>query len=309
MSIGDDETNNGELGAPEYLVYRVLFEMDRKDNRETSRTRIHKLCCLVDRYLQEEYNRDVGLPKHWYMYGPTIDEALINRTIIFQGKANHFSGEAYYPADQVSESDFDHLSEDLKDDIFNAVIATIKEHGDKSAEELREYQYNNFAPNEFVRAFGDLRWYLQLSSESEPNEDLSHFLDTGQKTRIERKLDEMLVAFDKENNSDIYGLYLDWDDTFRMMNELGRSPRELLDFLEMFVEAVAKLTLRFQDHSHITEERLKEWEIENEEIKTDLQNKIKRKRKEALNQRDYQNTLDTVSESYNETIFDELEDL
>lgn len=309
MSDGDGETDGGELGAPEYLVYRVLFEMDRKDNRETSRTRVHKLCCLVDRYLQEEYDRDVGLPKHWYMYGRTVDEALIDRSIIFQGKASYFSGEAYYPADQVSESDFDHLPEGLKDDVFNAVITITEEHGDKTAEELREYQYNNFAPNEFVRALGDLRWYLQLSSESEPNENLSHFLDPDQKSRIERMLDEMLVAFDEERNSNAYDLYLDWDDTFRLMNELGRSPRELLDFLEMFVEAIAKLALRFEDHSHITEERLEEWEEENEEIKTDLQNRIERKRKEALEQREYQNTLDTVSESYNETVFDELEDL
>ena len=308
MSDMDPANRDRNLGPPEYLVYRVLLEMDRKDGQQTSRTRIHKLCCLVDRRLKEQYGRDIGLPTHWYMYGRVVEEALIDRSVIFQGKAAHFSGNAYYPADQIRDSDFEHLEAELKDDISRAVLEVIDDHGAKSAEELREYQYREFAPNDFVRAYGDLRWHLQLIQDRQPDVTFSLFLPPDEKSRIERMLDEMLVAFDAENNSEIYELYLDWDDTFRMMNEMGRSPRELLEFLEMFIEAVAKLGFRFEDHAHITDGRLEEWERENDEIERDLVNEIQRKRNEALEQRAYGESLERVSEAYNDAIFDELED-
>lgn len=310
MSSSDRDGDNGELGAAEYLVYRVVSERHSRDNQETSRTRIHKLCCLVDRRLNDVYDRNIGLPKYWYKYGRTIDESLINRSVLFTPRANHFPGQAYYPADQISESDFDHLPEDLKDDIYQAVIEIIDEHGDKSAEKLQEYQYNNFAPNEFIRAYADLRWHLAyLSTMNEDQDTFDRFLDRKQKSRIEEMLDEMLAEFDEEEYQEIYSLYLDWDDTLRLMNELGRSPREMLDFLEMFVEAIAKIAIRFNDNSNISEGKFSEWEEEKSEVKTDLRNKIQRKRKEAIKQRDYQGSLEAISESYNEAIFEELEDM
>jgi len=299
----------GDLGPPEYLLYRVAAERHDQDGRETGRTRIHKLCCLADRLLAQEYNREVGLPKYWYMYGRTISEAHLNSAVTYRPNANHFGGQAYYPADQVSESDFDHLSEDLKDDIYNAVQSVVTEHGDKTAEELEEFQYQNFAPDDFVIAYADLRWYLNTISQDEDQHRLSQFVAPDETTRIEELLDEMLANFDEERYSEIHDIYLDWDDTIRLLVDIGRSPRELHDFTEIFIEGAARIILRFEENSNIDSEALDEWREEKEKVRKDLQNRVTQKRKEALSERQSTSALDSVADSYNTAISEELNDL
>jgi len=299
----------GDLEPPEYLLYRVAAERHEQDGRETGRTRIHKLCCLADRLLAQEYDQEVGLPKYWYKYGRTISEAHLNSAVTYRPNANHFGGQAYYPADQVSESDFDHLSENLKDDIYNAVQSVVTEHGDKTAEELEESQYQNFAPDDFVIAYADLRWYLNTISQDEDQHRLSQFVAPDEKTRIEELLDEMLATFDEECYSEIHDIYLDWDDTMRLLVDVGRSPRELHDFTEIFIEGAARIILRFEEHSNIDSEVLEDWREEKTKVRKDLQSRVTQKRKEALSERQSTSALDSVADSYNTAISEELDDL
>lgn len=298
-----------DLGPSEYLVYRILWELRENTGGETGRTKFHKLCILADKKLKREYDREIGLPQYWYKYGKTLAETEINDAVTFTPTSNHRRGYAYYPADQVSESDFDELDEDLKDDIFQVAIEVIDEHGDKDYQELERYQYENFAPHEFVTAYGNLRWYLSSISLDRNQKTFEHFTDPSAKSKIEELLDDMLTSFDKGEFEDIYGLYLDWDDTTRLLNEEGASARELLDFTETFIEAFAKAVLRFKDRSNISEARIETWEEEKEKVLNDLEKKIQRRRASALSGRSISGELHDVSEAYNETIRDELEDI
>lgn len=305
-SAGDESDAN--LGPPEYLVYRILWELRENTGGETGRTKFHKLCVLADRKLSEEYDRDIGLPQYWYKYGKTLAESEINDRVTFTPTSNHRRGYAYYPAEQVSENDFDHLDEDLKDDIFQVAIEVVAEHGDKNYQELEQYQYENFPPHEFVTAYGNFRWYLSSISLDRDQKTIEHFTDPAAKSRIEELLDEMLISFDEEPFAEIYDLYLDWDDTIRLLNEEGASARELLDFTETFIEAMAKAVLRFKDREHISEDRLTEWKKEKQKVLNDLETKIERRRESALSGRSLSGELQEVSDSYNETISDELEE-
>ncbi|WP_311171769.1 hypothetical protein [Halobellus ordinarius] len=298
-----------DLGPPEYLVYRVLWELRENTGGETGRTKFHKLCILADKKLNEKYDRDIGLPQYWYKYGKTLAESEIDDAVTFTPHSNHRRGFAYYPAEQVSESDFDHLDEDLKDDIFQATIEIVDEHGEKNYKELEKYQYENFPPHKFVTAYGNFRWYLSSISLDRDQKTIEHFTDPSEKSTIEELLDEMLVSFDEREFEEIYDLYLDWDDTVRLLNEEGASARELLDFTETFIEAIAKAVLRFKDRSHISEDRLSKWEEEKEKVLKDLESKIQRRRESALSGRSMSRELRNISDSYNETISDELEDL
>jgi len=306
------DTAEGEsdfnLGPPEYLVYRILWELRENTGGETGRTKFHKLCILADKKLNDEYDREIGLPQYWYKYGKTLAESEINEAVTFTPHSNHRRGYAYYPADQVSESDFDQLEEDLKDDIFEASIEVVDEHGTKDYQELEKYQYENFPPHEFVTAYGDFRWYLSSLSLDRDQKTFEHFTDPSAKSTIEELLDEMLISFDVDEFGEIHGLYLDWDDTIRLLNEEGASARELLDFTETFIEAFAKAVLRFKERSHISEARLNEWEEEKEKVLNDLEKKIQRRRESALSGRSLSSEFRDVSDSYNETITDELED-
>lgn len=309
MSESVEGESDFDLGPSEYLVYRVLWELRENTGGETGRTKFHKLCILADKKLNEEYDRDIGLPQYWYKYGKTLAESEIDGAVTFTPHSNHRRGYAYYPADQVSESDFDHLNEGLKDDIFEVAIEVVDEHGEKDYQELERYQYENFPPHEFVTAYGDFRWYLSSISIDRNQKTIEHFTDPSQKSRIEELLDEMLVSFDEDEFGEIYDLYLDWDDTVRLLNEEGASARELLDFTETFIEAIAKAVLRFKDQSHISDSRLEKWEEEKEKVLSDLEKKIQRRRRSALSGRSPSGELRDVSDSYNETISDELEEL
>lgn len=298
-----------DFGPSEYLVYRVLWELRENTGGETGRTKFHKLCILADKKLNKEYDRDIGLPQYWYKYGKTLAESEIDGAVTFTPHSNHRRGFAYYPADQVSESDFDHLDEDLKDDIFQVTIEVVDEHGDKDYQELEKYQYENFPPHEFVTAYGNFRWYLSSISFDRNQKTIEYFTDSSEKSMIEELLDEMLISFDEDAFEEIYDLYLDWDDTVRLLNEEGASARELLDFTETFIEAIAKAVLRFKDQSHISESRLEKWGDEKEKVLNDLEKKIQRRRESALSGRSLSGELCNVSDSYNETISDELEDI
>lgn len=309
MSESVEGESDFDLGPSEYLVYRVLWELRENTGGETGRTKFHKLCILADKKLNEGYDRDIGLPQYWYKYGKTLAESEIDGAVTFTPTSNHRRGYAYYPADQVSESDFDHLDEDLKDDIFEVAIEVVDKHGEKDYQELEKYQYENFPPHEFVTAYGDFRWYLSSISLDRDQKTIEHFTDPSQKSRIDELLDEMLVSFDEDEFGEIYDLYLDWDDTVRLLNEEGASARELLDFTETFIEAIAKAVLRFKDQSHISDSRLEKWEEEKEKVLSDLEKKIQRRRRSSLSGRSPSGELRDVSDSYNETISDELEDL
>ena len=298
-----------DFGPPEYLLYRVLSELREQEGGGAGRTKVHKLCILTDRKLDEDFDREIALPKYWYKYGKTLAESELDTSVAFTPRAQYRRGFAYYPADQVSETDFDHLQEDLKDDIYNSAYEVVDEHGDKDYEELERYQYENFSPHEFITSYGDFRWYLASRSIDENQSTFEEFLAPSEKSTIEQMLDSMLIAFDKEEFGKIYEQYLEWDDTIRLLSDQGASARELLDFTELFIEAFAKIVLRLKDRENISEERITKWQAEKEEALEDFETKVERKRRSALLGREVSGELDRVSESYNESISDELEDI
>lgn len=310
--MSESENEIGDLGPSEYLFYRVLVDRDNQNDRETSRTRIHKLCCLSDRRLKETYGHDIGFPKHWDKYGRVAEEHSINRDIIFGPNANTFGGQAYYPADQVSETDFDHIDSELKEDIFRAVRETIKKHGEKTSEELQEIQYSNYSPNKFIQLYGDLRWHLaalSLEQDKPQQSTVSAFHSEPKRSEVERLLDEMLINFPEEEYSEIYNLYLTWDDTMRLLEENDARPREKLDFLENFIQKLSKIVLRFEHRSDIPDYRIERWREDKPRHKQELEDQINRVRERALNGREISGVLESVSESYNKSVIDSINDI
>lgn len=309
MSAGSaPEIDRDDLGPPEYLSYRTLRERRSQFGGETSRTQFHKLCCLADRYLKDELQRDIGFPKHWYKYGRMAHEGLISSAVTFTPQANHKPGQAYYPADRVSDGDFDHLDEDLKDDIFSAARRVVADHGDKTAQELEELQYTSDAPNEFVEAFGNLRWHLSARTIAQEDQSaLDAFVTEERKTSMEDLLDDMLRDFPEDEYGEVYEEYLLWDDTFRLLYDQGASPRVLKEFLESFIDSLSKICLRFEDNSNIPDEEIESWEEEKTDEISNLKESIKRKRKLVVQERHPTDELETVSAAYNESIEDEID--
>lgn len=306
-----DEENSRELGPPEYLVWRVLTESYKLTNQETSRTQAHKLSCFTDRYLSDEYDRDILLPKIWYRYGRMLEELYIDDSVAFTPSALHQPGQAYYPADRISESDFDHLNEDLKDDIFEASNHIVEKYGELNAEELETIQYEDHYPNRHVRAYGDLRSYLSSIRLDWPNQRTLAEYAEGEPIIFERYLNQMLEYYPKDSKlfDDLYETYLTWDDTIRIMNSQGASGRELVDFVESWIKTLSEAVLRIEYNSNIPDERIEEWTSDRHEIIESFNNKVEEKRASILIDQEEMEELGVISKSYNRTITEEIEEL
>lgn len=295
------------LGPAEYLLYRVLVERREQDNLETGRTKFFKLACLTDALLHDEYELDVKLPWHWYKYGGVVEAHSYDRSIVFAPSANHQDGQAYYPANEIEESDFD-ISEESADIIRESARLTVDEYGTWDRDDLEQLHYKRFAPNGFIQLYSDLRWGLVALILDDVNfrqRSISEF-QIGEDHYIEQHLDEMLVAFPDEDYEDTYEHYLAWDDTMRLLVEEDARPKAMHDFLEMFITRLSEITLRFVHRHNIPERRLKQWREERPEKVKKLHNSIQEVRIGLLEGRPSQNILQSVAEAYEETITEQL---
>lgn len=298
------------LGPAEYLLYRVLVERREQDNIETGRTKFFKLACLANARLQDEYDLDVELPWHWYKYGGVVEAHSYDRSIVFAPSANHQDGQAYYPAKEVEESDFD-ISDQTAEVIGEAARRTVEEYGTWDRDELEQLHYEEFAPNEFIRLYSELRWGLVALILDDGNfrqRSISEF-QIGDDHYLEQTLDEMLVAFPEVEYANIYEYYLAWDDTMRLLVEEDARPKVMHDFLEMFITRLSEITLRFVHRHNIPERRLEQWRGERPGKIEALDRSIQEVRTGLLEDRPSQHILQSVAEAYEATITEQLAEL
>ncbi|CQH64115.1 uncharacterized protein HHUB_4282 (plasmid) [Halobacterium hubeiense] len=296
--------NTYDLGASEYLVYRVLMERREQDNQETGRTKFFKLSCLTDRRLIEKEGVNIGFPRHWYKYGEVVEEHSINPAVIFAPSANHQEGQAYYPANQVSEADFS-LEEDLKNAIFRTANSVVQEHGTKNRKQLEQLQYREYAHDEFIRTYSDLRWHL--SAESQAHEEglksLDHF--SSELSQTEELLNEMFRTYPEEEYEEVYHYFLTWEDTMRMLVEENAHPGRQLAFLEFFIEKLSQITLRFLYRQNIPERRLESWLEEKPKHIEELDTRLESVREGLIEERPTSEIFYELSDSYDQVILTE----
>ncbi len=186
---------------------------------------------------------------------------------------------------------------------------TVSSHGKKSAKDLKNHQYKNHVEDPFIDAYTQLRaqfeavdldqQHLITRWQDEPGDPVEHYLD------------QMLVSYPEERQyySDVFGAYLDWDDTFRLMYEEDYPASQLKSFLEFFVEKLSESTLRLLYNHGIPENRLADWEEEREDVIEELENGVEETRAELLEGREVPEVLDTVSDSFSSVIAEEMDEI
>lgn len=314
---GEDETKTGanedgdqeKLGPKEYLGYRVLRERELQDSQPTSRSVFWKLCCEVDRMLLEKHNLNIEFPRHWYRYGEVAEVHSLSRGFFNAPQARFWEGQELYPNQDVAEVEFDVTFEE-RETIRQTAHTVVNRLGKESAESLKRRQYTRYSPNEFVEIYSHLRSHLEASDVETGDYQqgaLGDFVDAD-RGYVENLLDKMLLSYpeDQSGYKDMYRLYLRWDDTMRMLIEQGQSVHEQKIFLELFVEKLSQIVLRFEHTHAIPKDRIEEWKEEKPEHFEELRKGIDDIRGECLQQRDFSGELESISEVYDRVVLNDI---
>lgn len=297
-----------ELGPKEYLGYWVLREREETGGQPISRSVFWKLCCLADRRLKNEYEHDIQFPRHWYKYGEVGEAHSLTRDFFNAPQARFWQGQEYHTK-EIPETAFD-VGNEERVLIHRAARETVEEYYDLGAQGLKEVQYREFAPNDFIQSYSRLRKHLgsldEVEAENSRQTGIGDYMDSGQRNYIEQLLDDMITTYPREIYSDIYRLYLRWDDTMRMLVEQQRSVHEQKVFLEFFVEKLSEITLRFEHNNAIPEEKLEEWYQERDAHINELNDGIEETRQECLSRREMSGELEAISEIYDKVVIDQI---
>lgn len=300
-----DEYESGQLGAPEYLGYQLIVKIKDRSKRQISRSKFLKLNCIADRFLQEELDTNIELPRYWYKYGEILCEQAINDEFYHAPSARGYSGQQYLTSREYSPDEFD-ITEKERQKIENAAEWAALRFAKRNAEQIKSHQYRTHAPKEFIRAYSELREQLDLN-DLEKQTIISSF-EEGKEPVIDL-LDEMLLTYPKDKYASIYRLYLRWDDTARLIVKQERDFELLNDFLDQFIEALSKVELRFKHSENVPEERLGQWCEQRDEILNGFENTLQDRRRDLLAGQETSGSLEKVASEYNKAAADLIQNV
>lgn len=300
----------GNLGAVEYLGHQLLTH-HQEQRGLVPKTVFHKLWCISDRHLKDNHELDIGLPRYWYKYGEMADEQSVNSEFYVAPSAP-WGGQAYKPVWELEPSDFD-ISDTERELIDSTVKWTLNRFKRRNSHYLESYQYQVYSPNNFIRAYSELRAHLQHMNLNSQEVLTQHtfrpeFEVESNEELIEAYLDELVIIY-PENDDDfaaLQTLFLRWDDTARLLLEQGESYEELDLFLDTFVETLSQTVLQIKYHSHVPENQLSRWSKNAHKEISDFESYLDNYRAKILEDRELSGVLESVAETYDETVISDL---
>lgn len=299
-----------EFGEPEFLGWLLLKKLKEQSDDQISRSKFLKLCCITDRRLIDVHEYEVGLPRYWYMYGELTNEHEFSNRFYNAPLAIGWDGQQYLPK-ELHVTAFE-VSEEGLESIPRAIDWTVREFGRKNVEEIKRHQYEEYAENDFIRKYSELRWLLSTIDLGE-QERLENYGNGGESNEeyLKRQLDEMMDVYPDEENryEDMKRVYFRWDDTMRLMVDQSVEYSRVAEFLDEFIEVLSKNVLRFTYNQHISDERLADWEEDAAETKSEFTSHLREVRSELLRDRSRSTELDRVSAAYSESIEEQIEQL
>lgn len=292
--LGDD--------ACDFLCYQLLRQLDtaQRDGRSITRTQFLKIAPIADRVLADEYDRELGLPRYWYMYGEVLNEKPLNSGYYTTTDAP-WGGKAIELAPGTSPNAFD-VADDVRRDVYEVARRLANDFANEHSMELKEYQYREYAPNEFVIAFDDFRDFI--SNTDQQSTTLDRFLSEGgsysREAEAQSLLDDVLIEYPEDTYDEMYEVFLEWEDTTRLLLEQGTSFEEIEGLLSDFWETFSKVELRLRHEQNTPREQKLEWEDNRNDVKQEFRDRLTDIREDALGNRDSCNVLESVAESYSE---------
>lgn len=297
----------GTLGAVEYLGHQLL--MHHQEQRGlVPVTVFHKLWSISARHLQDNYETDIGVPRYWYKYGEMVDEQSVDDGFYGMSSAP-WGGRAYKPVWELEAEDFEITAEE-RELIDSTVKWTLNRFKRRKTRYLESFQYQTHSPNSFIRAYSELREHLQYMDLDNQEVLTQHEFEVDSNEElITAYLDELVITY-PENDEDFASfqtLFLRWDDTARLLLERENPYDTLETFLDTFVETLSQAVLQLKYNDHVPDQQLSRWESEADEAVSEFETYLDNYRAELLEDRELSGVLESVAETYDETVLSEFE--
>ncbi|MEZ3144700.1 hypothetical protein [Halobaculum sp. MBLA0143] len=299
-----------EFGEPEFLGWLLLTRLKNQSDDQISRSKFLKLCCIADRRLIESQGYEVGLPRYWYMYGELANEHEFSGRFYNAPHAIGWDGQQYIPKDLSFES-FD-LSEAGQEVIPEAVNWTVRNFGRESVEQIKQHQYEEYAENEFIHQYSELRWLLNTIDLGKQDR-LAKYEVGGESNEeyLKRQLDEMMAVYpgDEDRYGEVKSVYFRWDDTVRLMIDQSMEYSRIAEFLDAFISVLSKTVLRFVYSQNISGERLSDWKRDAKKEREEFTKTLGSMRSKLLKRRSRSTELDSVSDAYSQAVNEKIKNI
>ncbi|MDO9517177.1 MAG: hypothetical protein Q7J10_03905 [Methanosarcinaceae archaeon] len=190
----------------EYSIDSLLkvFNPDRKPI--LYKYHFFKLMNLLDSELKTQ-GVDIKLPGYWYKYGFYVDLNFLDIVLPRKFTKNYVLNNTIVPAARTRREY--KIEPDIKRKVDLAVHRLWNQYGFKSkyGEKAKKDSYEINAPYKFNSIFQD---YIETVKRKEVG-------FTSRKEQLEPLLDNLLNTFSEEDFSELFDVYLEWDDTTRLI--------------------------------------------------------------------------------------------
>jgi len=154
-----------------------------------------------------------------------------------------------------------------------------------------------------VTAFDDFRSFV--SDTDRQSTTLSSFTSGEDSYSREREasklLDDVLVAYPEDTYDEMDDVFLEWEDTTRLLLEREAPFDAVENLLSDFWETFSKVELRLRHEQNTPCEQKAEWIDERDDVKRAFRDRLSDIREDLLTDRESSNVLESVAESYSET--------
>lgn len=301
-TMSDEEQT--EYDAHDFLCYQLLEQLNdaQRDGRSVTRTQFLKITPIADRILSDEYDRNVGLPRYWYMYGEVLNEKPLSGGYYTTTDAP-WGGKAVELAPGVDSDAFD-VGNELRRDVHEVARRLASNFANERTDQLKAYQYQEYAPTEFVTAFDGFRSFI--SDTDQQSTTLSSFTpgenSYSRETEAQELLDDVLAEYPEDTYDEMDDVFLEWEDTTRLLLEQEASFDTIESLLSDFWETFSKVELRLRHEQNTPREQKVQWVDERDSVKREFRDRLTELREDLLADREPSSELDSVADSYSETV-------
>lgn len=316
-----------QFGEAEYLCYQVIKQVREQhgQNWDLPETTFNKLCYIADRELREE-GIDVELPVHWYQYGGVLTDDAMGGGFyeLVEEKWGDNRGHNVVLSDDVDDQDFE-VEEERATDIEEEAGSLVRELGGHYGITIsQDYQYEEYAPNDFVRCLHEYRDFLAEMDESDSlaAEDYVGDVDVSfqdivsqpvssqesasppsdeTNSRIRDYLDQLIIEYPEDQYSRMEDQFLEWENLSWQMAQNGFYSR-LYDFMDSFWTTFSRVELRVKHNRNVPLRIRSRWKRQISDEMESFQSEIDKYRNVVLENREETEVLDMVGDTYSDTV-------